>query len=93
MAERRHFCFSQNKQCEFFPCHEGVPEEDFNCLFCYCPLYALGKKCGGNCTYNEYGYKDCTNCDFPHKADNYLAVLSRYEEIMEVVRKMDRDEI
>ena len=92
MAERKHFCFFQNKQCEFFPCHQGVPEEDFNCLFCYCPLYALGKKCGGNCTYLPGGYKDCSNCTFPHIADNYPRVIARYEEIVEVVRKADSEE-
>ena len=92
MAERKHFCFTQNKQCEFFPCHPNVPEEDFNCLFCYCPLYALGKKCGGNCTYLPGGYKDCSNCTFPHIADNYPRVIARYEEIVEIVRKNDAEE-
>ena len=35
-----------HKKCEYFPCHKGADPEDFNCLFCYCPLYALGDKCG-----------------------------------------------
>ena len=39
----RNYSFMQNRDCEYFPCHAGVSEEDFNCLFCYCPLYALGK--------------------------------------------------
>lgn len=90
MADTRHFCFFQNKECEFFPCHEGVDEENFNCLFCYCPLYALGKKCGGNYSYNEYGYKDCTNCTFPHQKNNYASLIMRYEEIMDVVRETDK---
>ena len=34
------------------PCHKTVGES-FNCLFCYCPLYALGDQCGGNFTYIE----------------------------------------
>ena len=34
----RHDCFFQNRPCEYFPCHKGIPEEAFNCLFCYCPL-------------------------------------------------------
>lgn len=33
--------FYQNKECEYFPCHKGTDSENFNCLFCYCPLYAL----------------------------------------------------
>ncbi|MBQ2955295.1 MAG: cysteine-rich small domain-containing protein [Clostridia bacterium] len=91
MAEKKHFRFFQNKQCEFFPCHEGVPEEDFNCLFCYCPLYALGRKCGGSCKYLENGTKDCSGCTFPHRRDNYYALLNRYEDIVQVVRKMDEE--
>ena len=43
-----NFKFFQHRQCEFFPCHETEDEENFNCLFCYCPLYALGEGCGGN---------------------------------------------
>ena len=39
--------FFQNKECEYFPCHKTENEEEFNCLFCYCPLYRE-KKCIGN---------------------------------------------
>ena len=41
------YAFFQNTACENFPCHETKFPERFNCLFCYCPLYALGKDCGG----------------------------------------------
>ena len=71
MNEERHYAFFQNRACEFFPCHKGADAENFNCLFCYCPLYALGRKCGGNFRYTEKGIKDCTNCQFPHKRENY----------------------
>ena len=27
---KAHFSFFQNKECEYFPCHEGIPEEEFN---------------------------------------------------------------
>ena len=49
--EECHYSFFQHTQCEFFPCHKTAKPEDFNCLFCYCPLYALGDKCGGNFAY------------------------------------------
>ena len=26
--------FFQNRECRYFPCHTGVPEKEFNCLFC-----------------------------------------------------------
>ena len=35
----KHYTWFQNRECEYFPCHKGVREEEFNCLFCYCPLY------------------------------------------------------
>ena len=42
-----HFAYFQNSRCEYFPCHKLPENGFFNCLFCYCPLYALGDKCGG----------------------------------------------
>lgn len=39
--------FFQNRECKFFPCHEVQDEDDFNCLFCYCPLY-LDDNCIGS---------------------------------------------
>ena len=88
MSEK-HYSFFQNRECEYFPCHKGADPETFNCLFCYCPLYALGKKCGGNFRYNEKGFKDCTNCSFPHRKDNYEKVIGRYGEIIDLVKHMD----
>ena len=89
-AEGR-YRFFQHRECEYFPCHPGVPEADFNCLFCYCPLYALGRACGGDCRYAEKGVKDCSRCSFPHRRENYERVLSRFAEIAEVVKKLDRE--
>ena len=80
-----YYKFFQNKKCEYFPCHKGIPEEDFNCLFCYCPLYTLGKSCGGNCEYLKNGIKSCINCGFPHHRKNYDKVTGRtkyYEDRM-----------
>ena len=52
MSEK-HYSFFQNRECEYFPCHKDADPETFNCLFCYCPLYALGRKCGGNFRYTK----------------------------------------
>lgn len=81
--------FFQNRGCRYFPCHTGIPAEEFNCLFCYCPLYTLGRKCGGNYIYTDQNIKSCINCVFPHKKDNYGKVTARFDEIKEVVRLMD----
>ena len=79
--------FVQNRDCEFFPCHKGIDCEEFNCLFCYCPLYALGDKCGGNFTYLENGIKDCSNCLVPHCRENYEFVMSKMDQVMELAKK------
>lgn len=79
-----YFC---NQDCRWFPCHEGADAENFNCLFCYCPLYALGEDCGGDYVYLENGIKDCSGCLFPHRAENYQTIAGRFEEIAELARK------
>lgn len=84
--------FFQNRDCEYFPCHTGIPEDELNCLFCFCPLYTLGRKCGGNCTYTETNIKSCQNCTFPHRRENYETVIGRFDEIHEVVMRSDRIE-
>ena len=58
--ERAPYAYFQNTACPYFPCHAKANREFFNCLFCYCPLYALGDKCGGNFVYTENGVKDCS---------------------------------
>lgn len=82
-----NFKFFQHRECEFFPCHETNDEENFNCLFCYCPLYALGESCGGNFKYTEDGIKDCSDCLVPHKRKNYEYIMSKFMDIVEVARK------
>ncbi len=84
--------FFQNTACEFFPCHKGIAEEDFNCLFCYCPLYALGKNCGGDCEYTVEGIKNCENCSFPHRRENYDKITARFQDITAVVQRTDKEE-
>ena len=82
-----NYKFFQHRECEFFPCHKTEDEENFNCLFCYCPLYALGENCGGNFKYTEDGIKDCSNCLVPHKRKNYEYIMSKFMDIVEVARK------
>lgn len=85
------YAFFTNRQCEYFPCHQGVKHDQFNCLFCYCPLYALGKDCGGNFAY--YGeVKDCSNCTIPHQKNKYGYILSKYPEILALASRQGKDE-
>jgi len=82
-----HYKFFQNKECEYFPCHKCENTENFNCLFCYCPLYALGDRCGGNFTYTESGIKDCSRCLIPHKRENYGYIMEKMGEVIELTKK------
>lgn len=79
--------FFQNRECEYFPCHKVKNSEDFNCLFCYCPLYALGDRCGGNCCYTENGIKDCSGCLIPHSAAGYDYINERFSQIAELAKE------
>ena len=85
--EERAYAFVQNRRCEYFPCHETADPENFNCLFCYCPLYPLGGKCGGNFRYLENGNKDCSLCTLPHSRESYSRIIGRYPELAEIARK------
>lgn len=69
--------FFQNRECEYFPCHKIKDIDNFNCLFCYCPLYEK-PDCKGNYTLLENGIKDCSNCVLPHY--NYDYIISRLGE-------------
>ena len=86
-----HYDFFQNKECEYFPCHAGADKESFNCLFCYCPLYALGDKCGGHFTYTADGTKDCTACLLPHRPEGYDRIMAHWPDIL-AITKARRDE-
>ena len=86
-----NFSYFQNKDCIYFPCHKCEDEEFFNCLFCYCPLYALGDKCGGNFKYIEEGIKDCSECLVPHKENGYSYIISKYPEIAEIAKKKEKE--
>lgn len=80
-----HYDFFQNKQCEYFPCHKVSNTEDFNCLFCYCPLYALGRNCGGSFRFTNDGIKDCSLCLIPHKRENYALICDKMRDVISMV--------
>ena len=77
MEEKAGYAFFSNRKCEYYPCHPGADPERFNCLFCYCPLYALGERCGGRFGYTQDGIKDCSGCLLPHTPEGYGMILSR----------------
>ena len=90
--EEKKYAYFSHKECEYFPCHTGADPEDFNCLFCYCPLYALGAHCGGNFRWLESGRKDCTACMLPHKKRNFGYITGKYQELADLIQKIKTEE-
>ena len=87
MAQYQFVC---NGACEYLPCHKTNDPESFNCLFCFCPLYALGANCGGSFTYTKDGIKDCSHCLFPHRKENYKHVIEKLNAVVEITKKKTR---
>ena len=74
----KFFC---NRECKYFPCHGGIEEAEFNCLFCYCPLYFMGDECGGDFVIKN-GVKSCINCARPHEAGSFDEINSKLKEFI-----------
>ena len=72
--------FFENRDCRFYPCHKDMKE--INCLFCYCPLYAM-EYCPGSAEYkcrDGRAFKVCTDCRYPHEPENY-------DDMMRILRE------
>ena len=64
-----------NSDCEYFPCHEDIKNKEFNCLFCYCPLYFI--ECPGAPKYLSNGLKDCMDCKIPHQGEKSWDIIRK----------------
>lgn len=75
--------FFENRDCKYFPCHAPGGQEAFNCLFCFCPMYAYAD-CPGAPSFLKKKdgrmIKDCTGCTFPHDPANYDVVIGFLRE-------------
>ena len=72
---KNSYKYFENRECEYFPCHKGL--KNFNCMFCYCPMYQK-EQCLGNPSFIEQGnrrIKDCSQCSFPHIPENYEKII------------------
>lgn len=87
-----HYDFFQNKECEYFPCHPNADPEWFSCLFCYCPLYCLGDRCGGNFAFLANGIKDCSGCLRPHRRENYNQIMEKMSLVLELAKQTEKSE-
>lgn len=71
-----------------------MKEEDFNCLFCYCPMY--NTVCLGNPHHiyvNGNRIKDCSLCTFPHQPDSYQKIIEYLTLIAGNVTFLDKEMI
>ena len=72
--------YFENRSCEYYPCHNS---EHINCLFCFCPLYNA-ENCGGNPRFIHGAdgslIKDCSECCFPHRAENYDKIIEKLSQ-------------
>lgn len=78
-----NFKFVQNRKCEYFPCHRTEKKDEFNCLFCFCPLYMLKDKCGGHFKYTK-NVKDCSDCTFVHTLKAHQYVMSKMKKVIAI---------
>lgn len=87
IAYSMSYKFFQNRKCPYFPCHD-IDEDRMNCLFCYCPLYALKDKCGGDFIYLKNGIKSCEKCIKPHDGpEAWGYVNGKMKEVMQLAKK------
>jgi Zn-finger protein len=80
---KMNYKYVQNSKCEYFPCHKTDNMDNFNCLFCFCPLYALKGNCGGNYFINK-GIKDCSNCLIPHSDGGYEKIMAKIKDVIKL---------
>ncbi len=78
MTPQNSHRFFRNSECEYFPCHKVQDDSDFNCLFCFCPLYHL-EDCGGKFTMKG-ALKICTDCKLPHMPKGYDYIIKKLKE-------------
>jgi Zn-finger protein len=72
---KHSYKYFSNTDCVYFPCHPYIDKDNFNCLFCYCPLHGFDE-CKGTPEVLKNGIKDCSNCIRPHLAENYEDIVN-----------------
>ena len=86
---KNSYKYFENRECCYFPCHQGMQGQGFNCLFCYCPMNPY-PDCLGTPSYLRRAsgavVKDCSGCTFPHEPEHY-------QQIMEFLKKKADKEI
>lgn len=78
LSMENSYKYFKNEKCRYFPCHPGMPGDEFNCLFCFCPMNPY-EDCLGKPDYIKRPggkiVKDCSGCAFPHDPQNYRKIM------------------
>lgn len=73
------------RECPHYPCHPDIPEEEFSCQFCFCPLYYMDP-CPGTPSFHvsDSGVmiKSCSGCNLPHHRKVYEFMITQTGEAM-----------
>ena len=87
-----NYKFFQHKDCEFFPCTRLINRR----ISTACSAIVLCMRSATNAwnfQYTDTGFKDCTNCMFPHVRSNYEKILERYQDIIAVAARNSEKKI
>ena len=74
------------KNAEYFPCHKRADRDNFNCLFCYCPLYVLGIAAEGSFRIFPTGIRTAVNVCTRIYGRIMKKITGRYSEILAAIR-------
>lgn len=59
---KNSYKFFENLGCKYYPCHSGIKKGEFNCLYCFCPIFVVCKR---------HSKSGCEFCKVPHDKGSY----------------------
>lgn len=77
--------FNLRSRCFWYPCHQHIPDDEFDCRLCYCPFYEKCSqleltKLGGYWKHYKEKYGNvkkvwaCENCTIVHHKSMYKKI-------------------
>ncbi|MHA1804404.1 MAG: cysteine-rich small domain-containing protein [Promethearchaeota archaeon] len=92
-AMKRKTIIGLDKECPYFPCHEGLED----CTFCYCPFYPCYETDTGGFEKLSSITKEpvwaCSSCIFPHVRKNAEKILKGLIELDENFDLISRENL
>jgi Zn-finger protein len=78
----------KGKDCNYYPCHDGIIEEEYQCEFCFCPIYPCNiEKTGGKIISGRDGSQiwDCSDCIIVHEKENFNKIKKGLHNIIQEI--------